>query len=142
MEYGFAVFVSLFWRATAINDRTRVNQQIRISPVRVIDPEGEQVGIVPIERALELAEELGLDLVEVAPMARPPVCRIMDYGKFKYEEKKKEQASRRKQHQVQIKELRVRPGTGVGPCRSGALAGTGQLEFLFCVLLAAGLMLS
>ena len=76
-------------RATTINQRTRINQQIRISPVRVIDPEGEQVGIVPIERALELAEELGLDLVEVAPMARPPVCRIMDYGKFKYEEQRK-----------------------------------------------------
>src|SRR5690554_7912493 len=72
-------------RATAINERTRVNQQIRISPVRVIDPEGEQIGILSIEQALEAAEERGLDLVEVAPMARPPVCRIMDYGKFRYE---------------------------------------------------------
>jgi translation initiation factor IF-3 len=97
-------------RATAINQRTRVNQQIRISPVRVIDPEGEQVGILPIERALEIAEELGLDLVEVAPMARPPVCRIMDYGKFKYEEQRKAREARKKQHQVQLKEVKMRPG--------------------------------
>ena len=97
-------------RATTINQRTRINQQIRISPVRVIDPEGEQVGIVPIERALELAEELGLDLVEVAPMARPPVCRIMDYGKFKYEEQRKAREARKKQHHVQLKEVKMRPG--------------------------------
>ena len=97
-------------RATTINQRTRINQQIRISPVRVIDPEGEQVGIVPIERALELAEELGLDLVEVAPMARPPVCRIMDYGKFKYEEQRKAREARKKQHQIQLKEVKMRPG--------------------------------
>jgi translation initiation factor IF-3 len=113
---GSALFVyraaglSLILRATTINQRTRINQQIRISPVRVIDPEGEQVGIVPIERALELAEELGLDLVEVAPMARPPVCRIMDYGKFKYEEQRKAREARKKQHQIQIKEVKMRPG--------------------------------
>jgi translation initiation factor IF-3 len=65
---------------------------------------------VPIERALELAEELGLDLVEVAPMARPPVCRIMDYGKFKYEEQRKAREARKKQHQIQIKEVKMRPG--------------------------------
>ena len=73
----------------------RINHQIRIRQIRVIDEENKQ-----------------LDLVEIAPNQRPPVCRIMDFGKYKYEEKKKEQASRRKQHQVQIKELRVRPGTG------------------------------
>jgi translation initiation factor IF-3 len=97
-------------RATTINQRTRINQQIRISPVRVIDQEGEQVGIVPIEQALSMAEELGLDLVEVAPMARPPVCRIMDYGKFKYEEQRKAREARKKQHQIQIKEVKMRPG--------------------------------
>lgn len=96
-------------RAT-INQRTRINQQIRISPVRVIDQEGEQVGILPIEQALSMAEELGLDLVEVAPMARPPVCRIMDYGKFKYEEQRKAREARKKQHQIQIKEVKMRPG--------------------------------
>lgn len=97
-------------RATAINERTRVNQQIRISPVRVIDPEGEQLGILPIERALEIAVEQGLDLVEVAPNARPPVCRIMDYGKFRYEEQRKAREARKKQHQVHLKEVKMRPG--------------------------------
>jgi len=76
----------------------------------VIDPEGEQLGILPIEKAIEAAEELGLDLVEVAPMARPPVCRIMDYGKFKYEEQRKARDARKKQHHVQIKEVKMRPG--------------------------------
>lgn len=97
-------------RATAINERTRVNQQIRISPVRVIDPQGEQLGILPIERALEIAVEQGLDLVEVAPNARPPVCRIMDYGKFRYEEQRKAREARKKQHQVHLKEVKMRPG--------------------------------
>jgi translation initiation factor IF-3 len=97
-------------RATAINEKTRVNRQIRISPVRVIDPEGEQLGILAIERALEIAEEQGLDLVEVAPLARPPVCRIMDYGKFKYEEQRKARDARKKQHHVQLKEVKMRPG--------------------------------
>ncbi|MGI9181258.1 MAG: translation initiation factor IF-3 [Longimicrobiaceae bacterium] len=97
--------------AIAINEKTRVNQQIRISPVRVIDQDGEQVGIIPVEKALEIAEGLGLDLVEVAPMARPPVCRIMDYGKFKYEEQRKAREARKKQHHVQIKEVKFRPGT-------------------------------
>jgi translation initiation factor IF-3 len=97
-------------RATAINEKTRVNRQIRISPVRVISPDGEQLGILPIERALEIAEEQGLDLVEVAPLARPPVCRIMDYGKFKYEEQRKAREARKKQHHVQLKEVKMRPG--------------------------------
>lgn len=87
-----------------------MNRQIRISPVRVISPEGEQLGILPIERAQEIAEEQGLDLVEVAPLARPPVCRIMDYGKFKYEEQRQQREARKKQHHVQIKEVKMRPG--------------------------------
>jgi translation initiation factor IF-3 len=87
-----------------------VNRQIRISPVRVISPDGEQIGILPIERAMEIAEEQGLDLVEVAPLARPPVCRIMDYGKFKYEEQRKAREARKKQQHVQIKEVKMRPG--------------------------------
>ena len=90
----------------------RINHQIRIKEVRVIDDEGKQLGILVTADALALAHQKGLDLVEIAPNQRPPVCRIMDFGKYKYEEKKKEQASRRKQHQVQIKELRVRPATG------------------------------
>ncbi|HEX6940686.1 MAG TPA: translation initiation factor IF-3 [Longimicrobiales bacterium] len=90
--------------------RVRVNRQIRISPVRVIDPEGVQLGIMPVEQALAAAEERGLDLVEVAPTARPPVCRIMDYGKYKYEEARKARLARKKQHQVHVKEVKFRPG--------------------------------
>ena len=93
-----------------INEKMRVNRQIRISPVRVISTDGEQLGILPIERAMEIAEEQGLDLVEVAPLARPPVCRIMDYGKFKYEEQRQAREARKKQHHVQLKEVKMRPG--------------------------------
>jgi translation initiation factor IF-3 len=93
-----------------INEKMRVNRQIRISPVRVIAPDGEQIGILPIERAMEIAEEQGLDLVEVAPLARPPVCRIMDYGKFKYEEQRQAREARKKQHRVELKEVKMRPG--------------------------------
>lgn len=96
--------------AIANERRVRVNRQIRISPVRVIDVEGEQLGIMPVEQALATAEERGLDLVEVAPNARPPVCRIMDYGKFRYEEARKARQARKKQHNVQVKEVKFRPG--------------------------------
>lgn len=89
----------------------RLNEQIRISPVRVIDQEGEMVGVIPTDQALQLAREAGLDLVEVAPQSRPPVCRILDYGKFKYDQKKKQQKNT-KTHQVQLKEIRLRPKTG------------------------------
>ncbi|HEX6558311.1 MAG TPA: translation initiation factor IF-3 [Longimicrobiales bacterium] len=90
--------------------RVRVNRQIRISPVRVIGAEGEQMGILAVEEALAAAESQGLDLVEVAPSARPPVVRIMDYGKFKYEEARKARQARKKQHQIQVKEVKFRPG--------------------------------
>jgi translation initiation factor IF-3 len=89
--------------------KQRINEQIRITPIRVISAEGEQLGILPTAEALALAREQGLDLVEVAPDARPPVCRIMDYGKFKYQKSKKEHANR--QHHTKIKEIRVRPRT-------------------------------
>ena len=85
----------------------RVNRQIRIPEVRLIDETGEQVGIVARESAMARAEEAGLDLVEVSPHARPPVCRIMDFGKFKYLQRKKERGS--KSTSSQLKELRVRP---------------------------------
>jgi translation initiation factor IF-3 len=78
--------------------------------VRVIGAEGEQMGILPVEEALAAAESQGLDLVEVAPTARPPVVRIMDYGKFKYEQARKAREARKKQHQIQIKEVKFRPG--------------------------------
>ncbi|MBA2564880.1 MAG: translation initiation factor IF-3 [Gemmatimonadetes bacterium] len=87
----------------------RVNRQIRISPIRLIGDEGEQLGVVAVDEALRIAEEKGFDLVEVAPTARPPVCKIMDYGKFKYDTAKKEREARKKQHNVQLKEIRYRP---------------------------------
>jgi translation initiation factor IF-3 len=83
---------------------------IRISPVRVISDAGEQLGVLSIEDALAAAEARGLDLVEVAPMARPPVVKIMDYGKYKFEEAKAARAAKKKQHVIDIKEVKFRPG--------------------------------
>ena len=83
---------------------------IRISPVRVISESGEQLGVLSIDEALAAAEERGLDLVEVAPMARPPVVKIMDYGKYKFEEAKAARAAKKKQHVIEIKEVKFRPG--------------------------------
>lgn len=83
---------------------------IRISPVRVIDQDGGQLGIMAVDEALASAEAKGLDLVEVAPTARPPVVRIMDYGKFKFEQAKAARAAKKKQHTVQMKEIKFRPG--------------------------------
>jgi translation initiation factor IF-3 len=88
-----------------------LNDQIRLTPIRVVDQEGKMLGVIATSEAQRLAYEAGLDLVEVAPNERPPVCRIMDYGKFKYEQKKKH-SNASKQHQVQIKEVRLRPKTG------------------------------
>ena len=86
-----------------------VNNQIRAPQIRVIDPNGTQVGIMDVRRALELAQETDLDLVEVSPNAKPPVCRIMDYGKFKYEQSKREK--KKKQQTSQLKEIWLRPMT-------------------------------
>lgn len=86
-----------------------MNERIRIREVRLIDEEGTQVGIIPTREALDMARERGLDLVEVAPNAIPPVCRLMDYGKFRYEQSRKERESRRNQHVVELKEVRIRP---------------------------------
>ena len=82
--------------------------------MRVIGANGEQIGILPIEEALTTASDLGLDLVEVAPNSDPPVCRIMDFGKFTFEQNKKAQSARRKQKQIQVKEVKFRPGTEEG----------------------------
>ena len=90
--------------------RVRINRHIRISPVRVIGPGGEQLGVLPVEEALAAAVERGLDLVEVAPTARPPVVKIMDYGKYKFEEAKAARAAKKKQHIIHLKEIKVRPG--------------------------------
>lgn len=87
----------------------RVNERIRAPQVRLIGAQGEQLGIVSLQKALELADQYELDLVEVAPSASPPVCRILDFTKFKYEEEKKERLSKKRQHQVHLKEIRVKP---------------------------------
>jgi translation initiation factor IF-3 len=88
-----------------------VNREIRIREVRVIGPEGEQLGILPTPDAFRRAQEQGYDLVEVAPNSQPPVCRIMDYGKYKYELSKKDHQSRRHQKSTQVKEIKLRPRT-------------------------------
>jgi len=88
----------------------RINEQIRITPIRVIAADGEQLGVLPTEEALNIARAADLDLVEVAPNERPPVCRIMDFGKFKYQQKKR--LNKGHSHQSKIKEVRVRPKTG------------------------------
>jgi translation initiation factor IF-3 len=93
---------------------TRLNEQITVPKVRLIDAEGNQVGIVPIREALTKAQESELDLVEISPTAKPPVCRVMDYGKFLFEVNKKRQVAKKKQKQVQIKEVKFRPGTDEG----------------------------
>jgi translation initiation factor IF-3 len=100
----------VFERTITIERTQRINEQIRISPIRVVAADGEQLGIIPTEEALSRALEENLDLVEVAPNERPPVCRIMDYGKFKYQQKKRQHKSHA--HQAKNKEIRVRPKTG------------------------------
>ncbi|MEN8781657.1 MAG: translation initiation factor IF-3 [Desulfobacterales bacterium] len=92
-------------------DRTNINQYIRAKEVRVIDPEGKQLGVVSITEALKSAAEFGLDLVEISPNANPPVCKIMDYGRYKYEQTKKKQEAKKKQATFQLKEIKVRPNT-------------------------------
>jgi translation initiation factor IF-3 len=92
-----------------ISSETRINDRIRVPEVRLVGPNGEQVGIVRIEDALRLAQESDLDLVEVAPQARPPVCKLMDFGKFKYESAQKARESRRNQQLTVIKEQKLRP---------------------------------
>lgn len=87
----------------------RVNERIRVPQVRVIGEDGEQIGVLTTREALEMARTRGLDLVEVAPNVRPPVCRILDYGKYKYEQNRRARKAKKKQHQMQLKEVKMRP---------------------------------
>jgi translation initiation factor IF-3 len=96
------------------SDRARINQQISVAEVRLIDADGQQIGIVSTREALRAAEESGLDLVEISPTAKPPVCRIMDYGKYLIEISKKQAEAKKKQKQIQVKELKFRPTTEEG----------------------------
>lgn len=95
--------------SAAERNQTRINSQIRISPIRVIGSDGTQYGVITTDEALSRARDAGLDLVEVAPNEKPPVCRIMDFGKYKYEKSKK---SGQRTHQTKTKEIRLRPKTG------------------------------
>jgi translation initiation factor IF-3 len=112
MRRPFLVLPWLTIRTTTggpISTELRINDRIRVSEVRLVGPNGETVGIVPTADALRLAQEADLDLVEVAPTARPPVCKLMDYGKFKYENAQKAREARRNQTNVVIKEMKLRP---------------------------------
>lgn len=112
---GGLCFIS--WRNQNIakqDKRNRLNGDITAPEVRLIGADGEQVGIVGIEEALGTARDAGLDLVEIVPHAEPPVCRVMDYGKFVFEQKKQKQEARKKQKQSQVKEVKFRPGTDIG----------------------------
>ena len=93
-------------------NKVRVNERIYADQIRLIDENKNQVGVVKVPEGLRLAEEAGLDLVEISPKAKPPVCKIMDYGKYKYEEKKKAQQARKKHQVIKVKELRMRPNIG------------------------------
>ncbi|MDR3492695.1 MAG: translation initiation factor IF-3 [Gammaproteobacteria bacterium] len=94
--------------------KPRVNDEITVSEVRLIDAEGNQLGVVPTRQARQIAEESALDLVELSPDAKPPVCRIMDFGKFRFQQSKRKAAAKKKQKQVHIKEIKIRPATEEG----------------------------
>ena len=98
----------LFWRCTTISD-LMINEQIRDREVRLIGVNGEQLGIMPAREAMKLAEEAELDLVKIAPTAKPPVCKIIDYGKYRYELARKEKEAKKKQKVVEVKEIRMSP---------------------------------
>ncbi len=106
-HFGFKPTTS--WRSLISINEPRINERIRVPQVRLIGPNGEQVGIVRVEQAMQLARERDLDLVEVAPKAEPPVCKIMDYGKFKYEAAQKAREARRNQANSVVKEMKLRP---------------------------------
>jgi translation initiation factor IF-3 len=98
-----------FDRRPPERDRTRINERIRVPEVRLIGEDGEQVGVMPTDKALEHARERDLDLVEIAPEAKPPVCRALDYSKYKYEQELKRKAARKHQQQVTVREMKLRP---------------------------------
>ena len=102
------------YKPIALEKEHRINEEIRVPKIRLIDVDNENKGIVSTSEALAMASEAGLDLVEISPTGKPPVCRIMDYGKFRFDESKKAAEARKKQKQVQVKEIKFRPGTDDG----------------------------
>lgn len=118
MPFCLLGYLCVFWRKLVIakqaEKRNRLNHEINVSSVRLIGPDGEQVGVVSIADALAAATAVEMDLVEIVPNSEPPVCRVMDYGKFVFEQKKQKQEAKKKQKQVQVKEVKFRPGTDIG----------------------------
>ncbi|AVQ24365.1 translation initiation factor IF-3 [Fusobacterium pseudoperiodonticum] len=104
---GFCLFYFFQWRCSVISDKTRINEKIRGKEFRIISFDGEQLGIMSAEQALNLASSQGYDLVEIAPGANPPVCKIMDYSKYKYEQTRKLKEAKKNQKQVVVKEIKV-----------------------------------
>lgn len=102
-------YLEFFRRWRLISNELRINDEIRARETRVVSADGEQLGIMLVKDALRIAQEKDLDLVEVAPTAKPPVCRIMDYGKYRYEQSKRERDARKKQKVVELKEIRMTP---------------------------------
>ena len=107
---GDASIARLPFDAAPTREGPRVNSQIAVPSVRLVDEGGAMVGVVPLREALQMAADVGLDLVEISPNAEPPVCKILDYGKFKYEEQKKKNEARKKQKVIEVKEIKMRPG--------------------------------
>ncbi len=105
-NFSFELFI-IFWRCLGISKENQINEEIRDKEVRVISADGEQVGVMSAKEALSLAEKSNLDLVKIAPNAVPPVCKIMDYGKFKFEQAKREKEAKKKQKVMDIKEVRL-----------------------------------
>lgn len=100
--------MNFLWRCTTISDLF-INEQIRDKEIRLIGENGEQLGIMSPRDAMKMAEEAGLDLVKIAPTAKPPVCKIVDYGKYKYEQVRREKEAKKKQHTIEVKEIRLSP---------------------------------
>ena len=108
-------FLFFDWRCFGISNVThQLNEEIRDKEIRLIGDAGEQLGIMSAAEALSIAEERGLDLVKISPQAQPPVCKLMNYGKFKFEQSKREKEAKKNQHVVEIKEIRMSPGIDVG----------------------------
>ena len=115
VTYSFFCFPILLWGCFGISSNVhQLNEEIRDSEIRLIGSDGEQLGIMSAAQALQIADEQGLDLVKISPQANPPVCKLMDYGKFRFEQSKREKEARKNQHVVEIKEVRMSPGIDVG----------------------------
>lgn len=117
----------ILWRETAISELF-INEQIRDKEIRLIGENGEQLGIMPAREALKLAEEAGLDLVKIAPTAKPPVCKIVDYGKYRYELARKEKDAKKKQKVIEIKEIRMSPNIDTNDLNTKASAARKFIE--------------